>query len=521
MSDNDFDLVFADIVLKGAKGVDILDYVSRSFENLPVVMITGRPEIDTASEALRLKAFDYLVKPVTKDTVIKVANFALKTKYLYDLNQKIEEEKENYRRNLDVIFKSVKDGIIYLDNNFYIAEFNSAAERICGFNPVNTKGLAFDKPAEKCSGECVYHIKNAAESYEETDSVEISCMRKEIPDQKVLLSCSFSERDKSIVIVLRDITEFSRIKSELKKTRFPEIIKGSSPEIHKVFNLISGLSSTDTSVLITGESGTGKELVAKSLHYSGIRSDKPFVTVNCSALSENLLETELFGHVKGAFTGAVRDKKGKFAIADKGTLFLDEIGDISPAVQVRLLRFLQEKEFEPVGDNNTVKVDVRIVAATNRNLKALVKSGQFREDLYYRLNVLNIEMPPLRKRVSDIPVLSDHFRKVFNKKFCRNIKEFTEDVYDIFYRYLWPGNVRELEHVIEHAFIMSTGKKITPEHLPLELENRLFSSETEDLAEKEKIVKILEQTDYNKAKAARLLNMSRQTMYRKIKDYNL
>lgn len=296
---------------------------------------------------------------------------------------------------------------------------------------------------------------------------------------------------------------------------------GKSLPVKKVFELIETLKDLDTAVLITGETGTGKELAARALHYQGGRSSNPFVAINCSAISFNLLESELFGHVKGAFTGALKDKKGKFLLADKGTLFLDEIGDLPEEIQVKLLRFLQDKEFEPVGSNETIKVDVRIVAATNKNLPAVLNKNRFRKDLYYRLNVINIEMPPLRKRTDDIPLLFEYFKSRFNKKMNKNINSLSFKVLDILSCYQWPGNIREFEHCLEHAFIMCSGTEILPEHLPAEVKsidkNKLegFSDETTE------ILRALEKTGYNKAKAARLLNISRQTLYRKLEQLGM
>jgi transcriptional regulator with PAS, ATPase and Fis domain len=274
-----------------------------------------------------------------------------------------------------------------------------------------------------------------------------------------------------------------------------------------------------------GESGTGKELVAEALHYNGNRSHKPFVKVNCSALSENLLESELFGHVKGAFTGAVQDRVGRFQKADGGTIFLDEIGDISPRTQLQLLRVLQEREFERVGDSTPIKVDVRVVAATNQNLKEKIRRGEFREDLYYRLKVVEISMPPLRERREDIPLLVEHFLEKFNKKLSRDIVSVSSDVQKIFMEYPWPGNIRELEHTMEHAFILCRQKTITVNHLPSVFKEfigfKTFTLEDVKVDEPHAIVQALNKTAWNKAGAARLLGISRRTIYRKMKEYKI
>ena len=241
---------------------------------------------------------------------------------------------------------------------------------------------------------------------------------------------------------------------------------GQSSEMKKVFNVIDKLSRVDTAVLIRGESGTGKELVANAIHYNGPRKDERFVTVNCSAIPENLIESEFFGHEKGAFTGADSRKIGKFQYADGGTLFLDEIGDISAGMQVKLLRVLQEKKFTPVGSNREVEVNVRIVAATNRNLEEMIKNNEFREDLFYRLNVLPVFLPPLRERKDDIEHLAHYFVDKFNQIHRKNIKEIGPQAMQLLKHYNWPGNIRELENVVEHAFVIENGTEIMPQSLP-------------------------------------------------------
>jgi DNA-binding NtrC family response regulator len=241
---------------------------------------------------------------------------------------------------------------------------------------------------------------------------------------------------------------------------------GSSNEMKRIFTLIDKLARVDTSVLIRGESGTGKELVAKAIHMNGPRKDERFVAINCSAIPENLIESEFFGHEKGAFTGADGRKIGKFQYADGGTLFLDEIGDISPALQVKLLRALQEQRFTPVGANREVEVNVRIVAATNRNLEEMIKKGEFREDLFYRLNVLPIYLPPLRERKDDVLALVDHFLLKFNGTYGAKIQGVNDEAKELLMKYNWPGNIRELENVMEHAFVIESGTRITAASLP-------------------------------------------------------
>jgi transcriptional regulator with GAF, ATPase, and Fis domain len=328
------------------------------------------------------------------------------------------------------------------------------------------------------------------------------------------------------VMVVRDETRLASLEQVLQERRCFHNLVGVSERMQNIYSLIGSLADVETTVLIAGESGTGKELVAEALHFMGGRRDRPLVKVNCSILSENLLESELFGHVKGAFTGAVCDRAGRFQKADGGSIFLDEIGDISPRVQASLLRVLQEKEFERVGDSKPVRVDVRIIAATNKDLREMVKRGEFREDLYYRLKVVELSLPPLRDRKEDIPLLVEHCLGQFNGKFHKKIDNLSADVERIFMNYSWPGNVRELKHALEHAFILCSGNTITADLLPLHLiaasrEAGDASRGANERVDAQTILRTLEKTAWNKARAARLLGVDRKTLYRNIKKYNI
>ncbi|MCX8083647.1 MAG: sigma-54 dependent transcriptional regulator [Calditerrivibrio sp.] len=288
----------------------------------------------------------------------------------------------------------------------------------------------------------------------------------------------------------------------------------------KVISLLKMVAPTDATVLITGESGTGKELIAKSIHKNSPRSKGPFIAVNCAALNENIIESELFGHEKGAFTGAISQKRGKFELADKGTIFLDEIGEIPQHIQVKLLRVLQEKVIERVGSEKSIKVDVRIVAATNRDLKKLVEKGDFREDLYFRLNVFPIHLPPLRERYEEIPLLIDFFIKKYSTNFGKNIKGYTETFCNKLKNYHFPGNIRELENIIERAIILSKNDILDESLLP-DLDLRNNSDLLIKNNEKQLILKALVDAKYNKTKAAEILGISRRTLHNKIKEYKL
>jgi two-component system response regulator AtoC len=308
-----------------------------------------------------------------------------------------------------------------------------------------------------------------------------------------------------------------------QRYRFEDIITKSA-KMQQVIELIKIVAKSNATVLITGESGTGKELVAQAIHSQSHRKDKPFVPVSCAALPESLLESELFGHEKGAFTGAHALRKGKIEFAHRGTLFLDEIGEMSANIQVHLLRVLEERAFTRVGGNELIKVDVRVVSATNRDMKQAVAGGQFREDLYYRLNVVTIELPPLRERKEDIPLLAEHFLKKFTAENQKNIIGFSPEVTDFLLKYQWPGNVRELENTIERAVILAQNPEIQLDEL-LQKNSPLVDTaslgRTLKEVEKNHIMNILDETGGNYGMAARILGISRATIYNKVKEYGL
>jgi two-component system, NtrC family, response regulator HydG len=327
---------------------------------------------------------------------------------------------------------------------------------------------------------------------------------------------------------LADENEYYR-SLEAGRFNYSEII-GESPAIKEVYAKLKKIAASDTSVYISGESGTGKELVARAVHNDSARRDKPFVTVNCAALAEGVLESELFGHEKGAFTGALKAKKGRFELAHNGTLFLDEIGDIPPATQVKLLRVIQEKNFERVGGENTIHVDVRIITATNRDLAKEIKTGRFREDLLYRLYVLPVHLPPLRQRKEDIPLLARHFLAEFAKTGSSEIKELNQGALTALAAYHWPGNIRELRNVLERAFILSSGSVIAIEDLHLghfdqsgtELaHNGLNLNARLDELEKELLEQAMKAAEGVKARAARLLGIKESALYYKLEKFNM
>lgn len=316
-----------------------------------------------------------------------------------------------------------------------------------------------------------------------------------------------------------------KLKESIEAIAKPDNLIGESHQMKEIYNLIHTVAQTDTTVLILGESGTGKELVAKAIHLNSKRKYFPLVTVNCGALPESLLESELFGHEKGAFTGAHYRRKGKFEMANGGTIFLDEIGTISNKVQVELLRVIETKQFTRVGGSETISSDFRVIAATNENLEQLVKEGRFREDLFYRLNVFNIQIPPLRERVDDIPLLADYFLKKYTTSMNKKITGISQEAMNFMLRYKWPGNVRELENAIERAVVICRTDKIQLEDLPFKISNNLLYNDLEDKSlsevEKRHIALVLKENNWNISKSAEDLKIDRVTLYNKIKKYGL
>lgn len=377
------------------------------------------------------------------------------------------------------------------------------------------------------TGKTVVGALSADRPYDETVDLDADMAIMEIVAsllaQSVRLRRSAQERGEKLE------SENERLRAELKDRFRPSNIIGNSHEMQIVYDQISQVSKSQTSVLIEGETGTGKELVAHAIHYNSDRSDKPFIKAHCAALPENLIESELFGHVKGAFTGATTDRKGRFEMADGGTLFLDEIGEIPPGIQIKLLRVLQEREFERVGDTKTTKVNVRVIAATNRNLQQMAAEGTFREDLFYRLHVFPIYVPPLRKRKSDVLQLADFFLEKYSKSSGKHVRRLSSPVIDMLYSYHWPGNVRELENIIERGVILAEGDALHPHHLPPTLQTaeqvgtppKGSLKSLVETYERDLISDALKSARGNMAQAARSLEATQRIFGYKVHKYNI
>ncbi|MBZ0255990.1 sigma-54 dependent transcriptional regulator [bacterium] len=411
-SSNDIDVATVDVMLPGTDGLQTLRKIKELKPETQVIMLTGLNAVDSAVEAMRLGALDYLTKPMRLKELRVVIDRAIELK-------KVAEERDEWRRQ-----------------------------------------------AARLSGRLL----------------------------------------------------------------------GRSPAMQRIFHMIEQVAPTSSTALITGETGTGKDQVAREIHEQSRRNNKPLIKVDCASLPESLLESELFGHVKGSFTGAIKDRKGRFEMADGGTIFLDEIGEMSASAQQRLLRILQDSELERVGSSTTLHVDVRVIAATNRELQQRILEKKFREDLYYRLRVVQIQIPPLRERKNDIPILAQSFLKRYSQETGKQLAEFSDDCMKVLYSYLWPGNVRELQHAIEHAVIFAKGATVEPQDMPPEItsgQTPIFAAQMEtastdgkniliplgmplEYAELEIIKQTLESVGGNKEEAARVLGLSRSSLYRRL-----
>ena len=447
-------------------------------------------------------------------------------------HKKVEKELSEHRSRLETIFSSVKEAIITVDMMMNITETNQAAKSICGIDMQGMKGKSFEDCLSQCSRSCKNVLEKTLNKKSPIKEYRIECDHQQHRGQLVSVTSAPLEGTNGqylgAVLVIRDISLLRNLERELRERHQFHNLIGRSNRMQAIYGLLEDLANLETTVLITGESGTGKELVARALHYSGRRAFKPLVVVNCSALTESLLESELFGHVKGAFTGAINDKQGRFEAADGGTLLLDEIGDISPLIQLKLLRVLQEKTIERVGSSKSRKVDVRVIACTNKDLRERVRHGEFREDLYYRIKVVEVGLPPLRERREDLPLLIDHLCRIFNKRFKKNVEGISQEVLQMFMNYPWHGNIRELEHAMEHAFILCRGRVITCDNLPEELRDFRVAERTAgakvtapQVLGAGKVIDALNKVRWNKTKAAKLLGINRRTLHRKILQFQI
>lgn len=450
----------------------------------------------------------------------------------------------DFRKNPAILSNMVDvmaDGVFTVDAKGHIVAWSAGAARITGYSSQDVLGKSCHiLEGQNCKGFRILtdYLANPTPYPWGICNQECKVLGKDGRELYLFGNVSVIRDEQGQVAgavgTFTDLTAFIlnnqkiAVLEEQAKSReaFQQLI-GKSPAMQEVFRRLRLAAHSDVTVLLTGESGTGKELAARAIHTLSDRKDKPFFAINCSAIPETLLESELFGHVKGAFTGAIRDKIGIFQAADGGTLFLDEIGDTSPLLQLKLLRVLQESEIRRVGDDHGIRVDVRLITATNRDLKALMAEGTLREDFYYRIHVFEITLPPLRARREDIPLLVHHFMADNSKAFHREIRDIAQDALHRLIDYGWPGNVRELKNAIEHAFVTVNGECLTLWDLPPDIQRpsaargvkSLHSNAVSSLPreEEDRIVSALKQANWNKTEAARILGVSRVTLWKKIK----
>ena len=427
---------------------------------------------------------------------------------------------------VSTIFDSIADGVFTVDNQWLITSFNKAAEKITGI----ARQEAVGKPccdvfrASICESECA--LRKTMKTGTQIVNKAIYIVNADGGQVPISISTAILKDKKGAIIggveTFRDLSVVEELKKELAgRYTFADIISRNQ-EMQQLFDIIPEVAQSESTVLIEGASGTGKELFARAIHNMSPRKKRKFVAVNLGALPDTLLESELFGYKAGAFTDAKKDKLGRFALAEGGTLFLDEIGDTTAALQVRLLRVIEEKVYEPLGGTESVKADVRILAATNKPLARLVKEDRFREDLYYRINVVRIELPPLKRRKDDIPLLVEHFINHFNRIRSKDIAGISQATLEIMVNHNYPGNVRELENIIEHAFVLCPGGMIEPRHLPDHLRPKeallglTGPATTLKEVEKQLIFEALKRNGWNRLKAAHELGIHKSTLFRKI-----
>ncbi len=524
------DLILLDIMMPQMDGYEVCSILKSSAEtrDIPIIFISALSEVDDIVKAFQAGGVDYITKPFQTEEVLARVHTHLEL-------QNAIQEKEASHMMMKTILNSIENTIITVDDKFRVINCNQALNTICKDFSENEE--TFVEKLKLGEGPCAEVLHQTLKTNKPVKERRVTCKcNGDTGKTLVLNTAPLNQKGKSFegaVLVIRDITRLAELEKNLIELHSFHNIIGKNEKMREIYTLLERTADIDANMLICGESGTGKELIAEAIHYTSNRATGPLVKVNCAALSESLLESELFGHVRGAFTGAVKDRVGRFQAAEGGTLFLDEIGDLPLNFQVKLLRFLEQKEFERIGDSKTLKADVRIVAATNQDLFLKMQENEFREDLFYRLKGVLIQLPVLKDRVDDILLLVSHFIRIFRKTLGRNIENVSDEVQRIFLAYPWPGNVRELKSVLYQACALCPGEIIQKEHLPNEMFSRIVhkgagmrKKDIQDVSfknrsEKENIISVLEKTDWNKSKAARHLGISRATLYTKLLKFNI
>ena len=432
----------------------------------------------------------------------------------------------------DIILDSIADGVFTVDKNWHITTFNKAAQEITGIPREKAIGQICRDVlrANVCETDCA--LRHTMDTGNPVINKPVHIVDLEGRRKSITISTALLKNEKGRVIggveTFRDMTVVEELRKQIQKQYTCEDIISRNNRIQELFNTLPQIAESNCTVLIEGQTGTGKELFARAIHNLSHRREKSFVAVNCSALPDTLLESELFGYKAGAFTDAKKDKPGRFALAEGGTLLLDEIGDVSPAVQVKLLRVLQEKTYEPLGAVSSEKANVRVIAASNKDLAEFVEQGKFRSDLYYRINVVKLSLPLLKERSEDIPLLVDHFINRFNRIYNRNICCFSDDAVAVLMSYEFPGNVRELENILEHCFVLCQGDVIETKHLPSAIQKSTKGQEYDigefrTLRQMEALMieKALRRNDGNRTATAKELGINASTLFRKLKSLNI
>ncbi len=427
-----------------------------------------------------------------------------------------------------LIFNSISDGVFTVDRNCVIMSFNKSAERITGFKAIEAIGKhCFDIfRTEVCHSQCA--LKDTLKTHDSIEDARVTIITKDGQELPIRVTTTMLKDENGNIIgaveFFSDISEIEHLRKSLEQKRALDDIISVNPQMHSLIRLLPDVAASECNVLIQGPSGSGKELFAQVIHNLSPRRYGPYIKLNCAALPVNLLESELFGYEKGAFTDAKRDRPGQFSLANGGTLLLDEISEMETSLQVKLLRVLNNGEYRPLGSSKTLHTDARIIAATNANMDTIINAGKFRQDLYYRINVVNLSIPPLCERPEDIPLLVNHFLKLFRKKSRKPIKRISPEALAALRQHPLPGNVRELENAVEHAFVMCHDSEIGVEHLPPHITAQVIpgkTSTTYQMGEKEVIIEALRRYKGNRAKVATELGMHRSTLWRKIKTMGI
>lgn len=570
------DIVLTDIRMPGVSGVEVLSRVKEIKPEVEVIVVTGHGDMELAIKCLQLDASDFLTKPIS-DQALSIAleraknRLAMKAQlkaYTEDMKSLVQEktreleksyksmeafylmhrdisEKTSLTEVLNFITRKVKEVVscetlplvlnimktgLVMTEGYGLEESELASIDIGMVTSLREPtGIADEKLIELCARifKTPPRIIIPIRKNEDTIGIVVLCAQgtEKISDGDIrFVDLLFSQASGAIRRIVSQDEKLRELHKRLSvSSRYGNLV-GKDHKMEQIYDLVSDVAPTNATILIEGESGTGKELIARAIHMNSMRRNGPFIAVNCSSYPETLLEGELFGYEKGAFTGAVKRRLGCFERAHGGTIFLDEIGEISLNFQVKLLRVLQVQEFERLGGEESIKVDIRIIAATNKDLRKKVEKGDFREDLYYRLNIIPISLPPLRTRKNDIPLLMEHFLERLNSRHGKKVLGTAPEAMRILMDYDWPGNVRELENTIEHAFILTKGDSITKDSFPAYL--RFRSELKEDFSSFEEnemkfLAKMLEQYQWNKLQVAKRLNISRSTLYAKMKKYSI